>query len=258
MMQRITQMAFWTALVMVGSIKRLGTAEWYNAFAEIYDAGERRYRPFRREVIRHLRLQPGHTVLDVACGTGQNFDLILEQVGPEGSLIGLDYSPGMLHKAQERMVRHGWSPEQVHLIQADARRLSEELLRHALPDPSRSIDRVVCTLGLAVAPDWTEVFDRMWDILRPGGYCVLMDGYLPPTRSPFQYQVVNGLSRLLTRADVTRRFWEPLQQRCGDYLEQRFPHRLGTHLVIASGQKPGVGQDPMEIGSEIPLNKMNK
>lgn len=237
-MQRITQMTFWAAPVMVGSVKRLSTVEWYNAFAEIYDAGERRYRPFRQEVVRRLRLQPGHTVLDVACGTGQNFDLILEQVGPKGCLLGLDYSAGMLRKAQERVAWHGWSSEQVQLIHADARGLSRELLGHVLSDTNGPIDRVVCTLGLAVAPDWTEVFEQMWDVLRPGGHCMLMDGYLPQPSQPNHHRMVNGLSRLLTRADVARRFWEPLQARCQDYNEQRFRHRLGTRLVIASGRKP--------------------
>jgi len=237
-MQRITQMAFWAALVMAGLARQLSIVEWYDALAEIYDAGERRYRPYRRQVIERLRLGSGQTVLDIACGTGQNFDLILEQIGPDGHLIGLDDSAGMLRKAEERIAWHGWGTERVHLIQADARALSWTLLHGLLPSSCTQVDRVVCTLGLAVVPDWEEVFARMWDVLAPGGYCVLMDGYLPYPGQALRLRAVNSLSRMLTRADVTRRFWEPLRERCQDYREQRFPYRLGTQIVIASGAKP--------------------
>ncbi len=46
---------------------------------------------------------------------------------PEGLLVGLDYSSGMLAKAQGKVQRKGWG--NVRLIQADARALCEDLLK---------------------------------------------------------------------------------------------------------------------------------
>lgn len=242
-MQRILQTAIWASLVMVGTAKQLSIAEWYDGFSTIYDAGELRYRPFRLEARRQLRLAPGQIVMDVACGTGQNFDLMLGEIAPNGQLIGVDYSTGMLRKAEERIKNTGINKLLIHLIHADVRELSLEMLRASLAKSEAQVDRIVCTFGLAVVPDWEVVFDRMWALLAPGGRCTLMDGYLPYPKQGLHARIVNGLSRSLTRADVTRPFWLPLQSRCQDYEEKRYPYKLGTQLIIASGTKPQTIQD---------------
>ncbi len=59
----------------------------------------------------------------MACGTGLNFALIEAGLGPEGLLIGLDYSPGMLSKARRKIERSGW--RNVRLVQGDAGMISE-------------------------------------------------------------------------------------------------------------------------------------
>jgi len=55
----------------------------------------------RQETIGSLNLQPGQTVLDIACGTGRNFPLILEKIGPTGRLVGVDYTDAMLARARK-------------------------------------------------------------------------------------------------------------------------------------------------------------
>jgi ubiquinone/menaquinone biosynthesis C-methylase UbiE len=49
-----------------------------------YDRRTRRADRFRRVAIERLAVQPGETVIDVACGTGINFGLIEEGSDPEG------------------------------------------------------------------------------------------------------------------------------------------------------------------------------
>jgi ubiquinone/menaquinone biosynthesis C-methylase UbiE len=46
-----------------------------------------------------LRLAPGSTVLDVACGPGSFTSAYAETVGPTGTAIGLDLSRPMLDRA---------------------------------------------------------------------------------------------------------------------------------------------------------------
>ena len=72
----------------------------------------------RREAIATLHLQAGQTVLDIGCGTGRNFPLILEKIGLTGKLIGVDYTPDMLARARERVEREGW--KNVELVREDA------------------------------------------------------------------------------------------------------------------------------------------
>lgn len=206
---------------------------WYDLISPLYDISGTAwvYRPMRRETIRQLRLAPGQTVLDVACGTGLNFELILDRIGPAGTLIGVDYSAGMLSKARQQVERQGWARNRVYLIQADARTMSWDLLSSALPVEVTQIDRVLCTLGLSVVPDWEIVFARSFDLLAPGGRYAIMDGYFD--RPGLMARIVSAIAR----AEVTRRFWEPLQQRSEDYEERAFPF-FGGHIFVVSGTKP--------------------
>jgi len=80
----------------------------YRAHAPDYDASARRTMPLRRRTIDLLGLQPGQTVLDVACGTGLSFDLLREGVGEAGRVIGVELSPEMLALARARCAREGW------------------------------------------------------------------------------------------------------------------------------------------------------
>jgi len=89
----------------------------YRAHADGYDASARRTMALRRRVISLLELQPGQTVLDVACGTGLSFAWLREGVGEAGQVIGVELSPDMLQLARARCAREGW--RNVKLIESD-------------------------------------------------------------------------------------------------------------------------------------------
>jgi demethylmenaquinone methyltransferase/2-methoxy-6-polyprenyl-1,4-benzoquinol methylase len=59
-----------------------------------------RMKAYRLLAIRTLSLQPGNCVIELGCGTGLNFPFLMEQIEPEGRLIGIDLTPGMLDIAQ--------------------------------------------------------------------------------------------------------------------------------------------------------------
>jgi ubiquinone/menaquinone biosynthesis C-methylase UbiE len=63
----------------------------------------------RQKTISLLHLKPGNVVLDVACGTGLSFPLIMQAIGPDGRLIGIEMSPEMLAIAHEKVNRQGWT-----------------------------------------------------------------------------------------------------------------------------------------------------
>jgi len=80
----------------------------YRRHAAGYDATTRRTEPNRRRTIARLRLAAGDTVVDVACGTGLSFPILVDAVGPFGRLIGIEQSPEMAALARRRIEAAGW------------------------------------------------------------------------------------------------------------------------------------------------------
>src|SRR6266700_5313813 len=99
--------------------------ETYRKKAKHYDIPSRLYpapgypqRTQRLRAVQALGLRTGDTVIDMACGTGLNFPLIEEVIGPDGRIVGVDLTDAMLARAQDRIEKNGWS--NISLVQADA------------------------------------------------------------------------------------------------------------------------------------------
>ncbi len=200
---------------------------WYDFISPLYDIGATGSGRPRREAVDQLRLEPGDVVLDIACGTGLNFPFIEAAIGSEGLLIGLDFSSGMLARARRKAERYEWT--NVHLIQADARTISEELLRdHA---GVNRIDRALCTLGFTVIPDWEGAFERSWRLLKPGGRYAVMDWWLE------RRNLFARLLEFISHGEVGRRCWAPLEEKSEDYSHATFIRGM---VFVAAGTAPGV------------------
>jgi SAM-dependent methyltransferase len=78
----------------------------------------------RRELVERLAPRRGEAILDVGCGTGRNFDLIQQRIGPEGRLIGVEPSPEMLARAQALVQRRGWTNVQLVCGRAEDARIA--------------------------------------------------------------------------------------------------------------------------------------
>lgn len=76
----------------------------YSALASSYDRRTWLINRIRLDAVAALRLQPGDTVLDVACGSGYSFASILQAIGPAGRLLAFDHSPELLQIARARGV----------------------------------------------------------------------------------------------------------------------------------------------------------
>ena len=205
----------------------------YDSLARVYDGvTELFYGHARRVAIEHLQQKPGSVVLDVACGTGLNFSHVVARLGNAGVLVGVDGSSGMIEKARERTRRNRWD-SRVRLIEYDARALSRELISDLIPD-GREVDRVLFTLALSVIPDWEKVFRKAFELLAPGGRCVVMDAHAPRSG------VLARLEERIASADLSRRFWEPLRELSSNYEEEDVSRwRNGaSQIIVASGVKP--------------------
>ena len=74
--------------------------------------------PLGLAAIENAAAQSGESVLDVGCGCGQTSLTLAEQVGPQGSVIGVDISQPMLERARERQEEQGL--QNMTFVNADA------------------------------------------------------------------------------------------------------------------------------------------
>lgn len=202
----------------------------YQNWAKVYDwltpiyllGNEKR---LREKTIGLLHLQPGETVLDIACGTGRNFALILEKIGPTGRLIGVDYTPAMLTRARERVEREEW--KNVELIQADA----------ACIDLGRKFDAALCTLAISAIPNYRGALDRMAAHLKPGGWLAISDAQRSSGWTGFLFNWLADLLAYGAAAVSTRRPWEILREMLGDF---HYEEWFSGFFYVAGGRVPNI------------------
>ena len=120
-------------------------AKHYDITSRLYPAPGYPQRAQRLRAVHALGLRPGDSVIDMACGTGLNFSLIEELIGPDGRILGVDLTDAMLDRAQDRIKKNGWS--NVSLVQADAVDF----------DFPTDVDAILSTYALTQVPDCAKV-----------------------------------------------------------------------------------------------------
>jgi arsenite methyltransferase len=116
----------------------------------------------RKLVYEALDAQPGEAILDVGCGPGFYSRELLDQVGPEGSVTGVDRSPQMLSAAKRRCEGAG----NARFEEGDAT---------ALPVESEGFDRALSVQVLEYVKQIPAALAEMHRALRPGGRVVIWD-----------------------------------------------------------------------------------
>jgi len=175
-----------------------------------------------------MQLQEGSRVLDVGCGTGLNFPLLLEAVGESGQVVGVDRSPQMLEVARRKTVRR--SPGNVVLVEADA----EELSRLAVSGsggPALPFDAVLFTYSLSLMGDWEGAWLRASSLVRPGGRAGVVD-MEPPHGWARLLGPAARLACLMAGADINARPWTVLDTTATDV---RSWSLRGGHVQVRVG-----------------------
>jgi len=116
--------------------------------------------PLAEDLVRRAALRMGDRVLDVACGTGVVARLASEEIGANGTVVGLDVNPAMIDVARSTTP----SDKSIEWHEANAENM---------PLPDASFDVVLCQMGLQFMPDKHAALREMGRVLVPGGRLVL-------------------------------------------------------------------------------------
>jgi demethylmenaquinone methyltransferase/2-methoxy-6-polyprenyl-1,4-benzoquinol methylase len=165
----------------------LGTGPWY-----------------RKNALIRAGLLPGMRALDVAVGTGLVARSEIKLVEPQGWVIGLDPSMGMLYEAHHNLGLQG--------IQG---------LGEQLPLRGDVFDFLSMGYGLRHLADLTATFREFHRVLKPGGKICILELTKPPGRFAYAalrfylHKVVPLVTRITTRNRdaqlLMRYFWETIQ-----------------------------------------------
>jgi len=110
-----------------------------------------------------LELKPGHHVLDLGCGTGDDAREVAALVGPKGKVVGLDVSPTMIAEARKRTLS---TDLPIEFIEGDALNLSF---------PSESFDRLRTDRVLVHLKEPGKALAEMVRVTKVGGRVVVSE-----------------------------------------------------------------------------------
>jgi len=136
-------------------------AKKYDRFSKIYDLFESpiEMRAFSKYRKKALSLAKGK-VLGIGVGTGKNLPYY-----PEGvEVIGIDFSRGMLEKAEKRKKELGL--ENVKLLYMDAQNMEFD---------DNTFDTVVSTFVFCTVPDPIKGLKEAYRVLKPGGTAIFLE-----------------------------------------------------------------------------------
>jgi demethylmenaquinone methyltransferase/2-methoxy-6-polyprenyl-1,4-benzoquinol methylase len=135
----------------------------WDRWSNYYGKSEQDFAPMLEEAVERLALDHGDTVLEIGCGPGVNFERLRRQVGTEGRIVAIDYSPKMVERARERVSTNGWDNIEVRCADATTVSLDE------------TFDGALASLSMSVLPDATAATRRVYDALAPGSRFVVFD-----------------------------------------------------------------------------------
>lgn len=207
----------------------------YSWFAPLYDllSGEYPvYHAGRTLGIEALAPSTGQQVLDIGCGTGLNFALLQDRIGPSGTIVGIDRSKEMLHQARRRADRRGWKNVvliQADMVLADPCGLTERIQQNG---GSAVSDAAFATYSLSLMDNWQQAWATTTSLLGPTSRAGVVDMQEP--EGPGRW--LTPLARLacaLGGSDIHAAPWRGVEKDCVAVV--RSSAKAG-HLQIRAGE----------------------
>lgn len=138
---------------------------------------------YRKKAVNYLGLKEGDVVIDLGCGTGLCFPLLIEKIGTNGKVIGVDISSEMLSVAEDKVKSAGW--DNVVLINSDIENF----------EFPAEVNAVISTGVFGYLRQREIVLKKINKSLLNNGKVVIVDGKKPERWPSFLFKSFVKLSR---------------------------------------------------------------
>jgi ubiquinone/menaquinone biosynthesis C-methylase UbiE len=113
--------------------------------------------------VQATQIEPGGVAADLGFGGGVGLGLLLDRVGDDGLVHGVEISEDMLRRARSRFAAH---------VEAGRLRLTDGSLT-AMPLDDNSVDAAITVNTIYFVPDLDAICAELARVLRPGGRVVV-------------------------------------------------------------------------------------
>jgi demethylmenaquinone methyltransferase/2-methoxy-6-polyprenyl-1,4-benzoquinol methylase len=217
-----------------------GVQALFNRIAPVYDQlndglSLGLHRVWKLMAVQWSGATPGATCLDVCCGSGDVTQLLAQQVGPNGHVVGVDFAASQLAIAQQRNDQRR-SPLPITWVEGDALHL---------PFDDSTFDAATMSYGLRNVASIPDSLRELHRVLKPGATVAILDFHRPSSDLVRQFQhwylatVVVPMAKDLGMEDEYA-YLAPSIDRFPIGAEQRaIAHQVGfrqaIHYAIAGG-----------------------
>ena len=133
----------------------------FNRVAKRYDLATLLSQGYQKDLqtsVNRMNLKGNELLADLCCGTGKSTIACLNNL-PNGKVIGIDNSEGMLQAAREKLYAK-FGGGRVSFVQQDIMNLDID---------DNSLDAIFMAYGIRNMPDFEKCVKNLYRVLKPGG-----------------------------------------------------------------------------------------
>jgi demethylphylloquinol methyltransferase len=137
------------------------------------------HRIWKKMTVRWINPQPGQTVLDLCCGSGDLAIMLARHVAPSGQVFGVDFACAQLEIASQKLAAYPQLQNCVAWQEGDAL---------ALQFADLTFDGATMSYGLRNVVDIPQCLAELHRVLKPGAIAAILDFHHPsdPLMTKFQ------------------------------------------------------------------------